>query len=256
MEDTLMHYGILGMHWGIRRTPEQLGHKPNKAQVGATKLQKYKDKKLASVDKMYAKAIAQVNEALEYDPSNKSLHKQLKDLEDLKAKDKKKIEDMSYTDVVNEQKAISQARKEKAAKVAGTVVKTTASTALWAAKMGLVGVRIYGTFKAAQIVGEMGYRAVEWLNSPEGQEVLNKGFNTVNTFVNFGDKAARLANPELGKYLDTKTLGDMAEKEVRSYVTSNFGNEINQLNNTVDQVNSAVNKASNTLDSVERRIRR
>ena len=25
--DYLMHYGVKGMHWGIRRTPEQLGHK-------------------------------------------------------------------------------------------------------------------------------------------------------------------------------------------------------------------------------------
>lgn len=26
MNDFLMHYGIKGMHWGVRRTPEELGH--------------------------------------------------------------------------------------------------------------------------------------------------------------------------------------------------------------------------------------
>ena len=29
-EKCLAHYGILGMHWGIRRTPEELGHAPKK----------------------------------------------------------------------------------------------------------------------------------------------------------------------------------------------------------------------------------
>lgn len=40
-EDFIEHYGILGMHWGIRRTPEQLGHKVSKARE---RFLKYSDK--------------------------------------------------------------------------------------------------------------------------------------------------------------------------------------------------------------------
>lgn len=219
----LMHFGIKGMKWGVRRTPEQLGHptsgKKNKAAIASNKLQKYKDKKIKKVDKMYAKAIRQTEEALEYDPKNRNLKKQLRGLNNLKQKDIDKIESMSYTDVVNEQKAIRQARIQKAGKIASTTAATVGSTALWAAKMGLVGVRIYGTFKAAELVMEAGGRAIEWLNSPEGQELINDGLNMAGKLVKVGDAAVTIANPELRNQIDSKYIVDQAIKYGKSAAT-------------------------------------
>lgn len=39
-ENEFMHYGVLGMKWGVRRTPEQLGHKIQKLKSRNERLSK------------------------------------------------------------------------------------------------------------------------------------------------------------------------------------------------------------------------
>ena len=46
----LKHYGILGMKWGVRRTPEELGHRTKKHTINANK-EGIKDYKLSDNEK-------------------------------------------------------------------------------------------------------------------------------------------------------------------------------------------------------------
>lgn len=77
MENTLMHYGILGMKWGVRRTPEQLGHvrkkknddRPN-YHVNARKLKKEEP---YMSDQDLQRALNRLNNQRQVDAANPSI---------------------------------------------------------------------------------------------------------------------------------------------------------------------------------------
>lgn len=64
MSNSLEHYGILGMKWGVRRTPEQLGHKKR------SELKTYKAKQRKKLESQYGSQLKRVNKGLKKYPKN------------------------------------------------------------------------------------------------------------------------------------------------------------------------------------------
>lgn len=104
----LYHYGVLGMHWGVRRTPEQLGHRTkssgsarsakarvNKKKVGSTKPMTAEEKESKKKEAMDSHDPRQVyaNKDLFSDDELRSAYTRLlmeKQIKDLTPKQKNK----------------------------------------------------------------------------------------------------------------------------------------------------------------------
>lgn len=170
----LEHYGILGMKWGVRRTPEQLGHKPR------TPTEKWKVKQLDQIDRLYNKSYKKLDKAYKQDPVDESIMKYKKQLEAQQKKDREKIEKMSFVDVeqAREVEKGERAQKRKEA------VRAVGGAAMWTARMALIGVRIGGTVALLNVLGDAGKTVMDFMSSPEGQAALQKGGEAIRMFGN------------------------------------------------------------------------
>lgn len=170
----LEHYGILGMKWGVRRTPEQLGHKPR------TPTEKWKVKQLDQIDRLYNKSYKKLDKAYKQDPIDESIMKYKRQLEAQQKKDREKIEKMSFVDV----EQAREVEKEERAQKRKETVQAVGGAAMWTAKMALIGVRIGGTVALLNVLGDAGKTAMDFISSPEGQAALQKGGEAIRMFGN------------------------------------------------------------------------
>lgn len=76
---TLAHYGIKGMQWGVRRTPEQLGHRTKTRTVKKSKV-KPKSKKKEESSESKKKTSTMSDEELRQAISRLELEKRYKEL--------------------------------------------------------------------------------------------------------------------------------------------------------------------------------
>lgn len=72
MTEELMHYGILGMRWGVRRTPEQLGHRTKKRRKSKDAVAATEAKK-KQIDELSTQELRDLAQRMQ-------LEKQIKDL--------------------------------------------------------------------------------------------------------------------------------------------------------------------------------
>ena len=112
-DEYLAHHGILGMHWGIRRTPEQLGHRVSKARE---RVEKYSEKAKAAGEKGDVKKLTKYTKKAERtEKQTVKLHKSLeKALKKQAEDDERVVRKGSIDDIIKISDRLSEEQMKRA----------------------------------------------------------------------------------------------------------------------------------------------